>query len=293
MDLLEFQERAAKTDQCPGNEGSAVVIPLMGLAGETGNLLTEYKKFIRDGAGHELFKDQVSEELGDALWYLANLATKFGLSLDEIASKNLEKVRNRWIGEASETGPLFFDEEFPERERLMRRFEVQFRNELIHNRSVLRVTMNGEPFGDPLSDNAYQDDGYRYHDSLHLAHAAILGWSPVVRRLQKRKRKSNAQVDEVEDGARANVLEELIVAFVYDYARRHGFLASVDTLDYDLLRTVRRLTSGLEVDVRSIRDWEKAILEGYRIWRLLREHNGGIVTCDLAHRSLQFATMQV
>ena len=47
-----------------------------------GELVSEYKKFLRDGDAHTLFKDRFAEELGDVLWYLANLATKLGLRLD-------------------------------------------------------------------------------------------------------------------------------------------------------------------------------------------------------------------
>jgi hypothetical protein len=48
----------------------------------------------------------------------------------------------------------------------------------------------GKPLGDDLTDNAYVDDGYRFHDVIHLALIAHLGWSPVVRGLMRRKRKS-------------------------------------------------------------------------------------------------------
>ena len=50
--------------------------------------------------------------------------------------------------------------------------------------------MSGEKIGDELTDNAYKDDGYRFHDVFHSAYVAILGWSPVIRKLLKRKRKS-------------------------------------------------------------------------------------------------------
>ena len=62
-----------------------LIVPMLGLAGETGQLLSEYKKHLRDGEAHRLFKERVSEELGDLLWYIANVASKFDLTLDEIA----------------------------------------------------------------------------------------------------------------------------------------------------------------------------------------------------------------
>ena len=72
---------------------------------------------------------------------------------------------------------------------------------------------------------------YRFHDVFHLAHAAKLGWSPVLRgKLLKRKqedspdrkRRSDEEVNEVEDGGRAVVTDEAVVAYVWGYAKRHG-----------------------------------------------------------------------
>jgi NTP pyrophosphatase (non-canonical NTP hydrolase) len=78
MELNEYQRRATESDQRPGTEGEAILIPLLGLAGEAGSLLSEYKKRIRDKDGYPLFTERVKEELGDVLWYLSNLTTKAG-----------------------------------------------------------------------------------------------------------------------------------------------------------------------------------------------------------------------
>ncbi len=90
MDMRAYQLEALKTDQVPrpaqaADADSSLVVPLLGLAGETGELLTEYKKRLRDGEAHRMFKDRVSEELGDLLWYIANVASKFDLDLNAIA----------------------------------------------------------------------------------------------------------------------------------------------------------------------------------------------------------------
>ena len=79
MDFKTYQARAAKTDRNPATEEKGMMIPLLGLAGEAGELLTEYKKFLRDGKSHTQFRERFAEELGDLLWYLANVATKVGL----------------------------------------------------------------------------------------------------------------------------------------------------------------------------------------------------------------------
>ena len=72
------------------------MIPLLRIAGETGTLLAEFKKKIRDKESYEGFKEKAEEELGDILWYLSNIASRLNLSLSEIASKNLQKTNERW-----------------------------------------------------------------------------------------------------------------------------------------------------------------------------------------------------
>ncbi len=74
-----------------------------------------------------------------------------------------------------------------------------------------------------MDDNAHEADGYRFHDVFHLAFMATFGWSPVIRALLKRKRKSNPAIDNVEDGARAIIIEEAISAMVYEHAKDHNF----------------------------------------------------------------------
>src|SRR5436190_22949365 len=110
MDFDDYQRQAQTTDQRPEGDDS-VVIPLLGLAGEAGTLLSEYKKRLRDGASHSEYEPLVAEELGDLLWYIANLASKFDLKLSDIAAANLDKARDRW-GAVARAHALL-DEDFP------------------------------------------------------------------------------------------------------------------------------------------------------------------------------------
>jgi hypothetical protein len=48
---------------------------------------------------------------------------------------------------------------------------------------------SGHRLGDDLTDNARDDDGYRFHDVMHLANVANLGWSPVLRKMMGRRRR--------------------------------------------------------------------------------------------------------
>lgn len=291
MNLRDYQVAALKTDQLSGATHveetlTSLVVPMLGLAGEVGQLLTEYKKHLRDGPAHSLFKERVSEELGDLLWYVANVASKFDLDLDDIARCNLAKTAQMWPQRPDE--PFRFDHELPEDERLPRELVVELSEEMIDGRPKVLVSVNGEALGSPLSDNAYDPDGYRFHDAFHLAYAAILGWSPNLRAFLKRKRKSIPLIDEVEDGGRARILEEGIAALAFDYAAAHGFLAGVTELDYRLLRTIKSMTANLEVGSCSAADWQRAILAGFSVWRALMRDRGGVVRIDLNARSIEY-----
>lgn len=285
----EYQVKAQDTDQNRANEEKGIEIALLGLAGEAGSLLAEYKKRLRDGAAYRGFEEQVSEELGDLLWYIATIATRYGHNLDEVADKNLAKTRRRFILPNAPT-PLP-DEADPEREQLPRQFDYSF--EYADVNSIRKIVMKAKDgvVGDPITDNAYSDDGYRFHDVMHLSFAAHLGWSPVHRKLLmkagKVQRRTAGKKDEVEDGGRAQVIEEAIVALAYDYAER-SVHEPVKRLDWELLKSIRRLTSHQEVRAVTEAEWERAILCGFEIWRDLKKQNGGHVVGDLMARTLKF-----
>lgn len=294
MELGKYQREAQQTDQFAKGDR---VVPLLGMGGEVGSLLAEYKKHLRDGPAHQLFEDQIAEELGDILWYLANAATKFDLDLDAIAAANLAKTRDRWPPDGSPPPYCLFDEDVSEAERLPRRFTAEIREETASTgKPRIVLTIDGVQSGDPLQDNSRDPDGYRFHDVFHLAHAAKLGWSPVLRgKLLKRKgehppdrkRRSDPEIDEVEDGGRAIIIDEAVVAYVWEYARRHSFLEGVTTVDYRVLKTIKALTSGLEVAQRSGHQWEEAILGGYSVWRQINARRGGVIAVDLVTRQLE------
>lgn len=279
MQLNSFQEMACETDKNPTTDERGLMIPILGLAGEAGELLSEYKKFLRDGESHLFFRDRFAEELGDLLWYLANVADKFDLSLQEIAERNLEKNKARWGKQ--EIMPAF-DVNYPEEERLPRQFQIDFNT--IHDENgkpFMKAYYNGERFGDDLTDNAYERDGYRFHDVFHLAFAAVLGWSPITRKLLNRKRRSNAQIDEIEDGGRSRVIEEGISAYIFAYAKNYNWLEGTASVSSELLRTIKNMTSHLEVSRCSTGEWENAIIQGFDMWRTIKQQGGGTLLVDL------------
>ena len=221
MDLRTYQDAVSTTDCLGAAEGPDPMVPLLGLAGEVGELQAEYKKAIRDGGGPDLYRDRFAEELGDVLWYVANLATKLGFDLEEIAERNLGKARERWGQRAGLASPGdAFDEGHPECERLPRKLRVLIKTGIgPGGEPIGQAYVDSRKLGDHLTDNAYVRDGYRFHDTFHFAFAAVLGWSPITRWFLNRKRKSRPAVDVVEDGARAKAAEEAISLFVFSHAR--------------------------------------------------------------------------
>ncbi len=299
MHFADYQTQANTTDQMPltHEDIKALMLPLLGLAGETGSLLTHYKRYLRDGEGYGFFRQRISEELGDILWNVANIATKTNLNLEEVAERNLAKIRDRWMEQSADTpGSKLFDENFPEGERFPRQFQIDVKTEpgrLGKQRAWLYY--DNRPFGNELSDNADEEDGYRLHDVFHLAFLAILGWSPVLRGKDffNCKRKSDPDVDEIQDGGRAAVIDEAIAALIFVEAKKNGFYERVNTVEYNVLRTIKELTAHLEVSRCTGRQWETAILEAFRVWRALKTHKRGQIVGDLKARSIGFECKEV
>lgn len=288
MDLDEYQRATEATDVRPGRRDDPG-FPLLGLAGEVGSLVTEYKKRLRDGESYTAFRAEVSEDLGDLLWYAATLARTVDLSMNDIAVANLEKTVSIWGEELPP--PRQYDVDFPEVQQLPRQFTVRFDTGTgSDGLPRAKMYMGSEPYGDPLDDNSYEEDGYRFHDAFHLANAAVLGWSPVTRALLRRKRKADLLVDRVEDGARAIAHEEGLTAFIFSEASGRNFFLGADRVDWDLLKTIRRMVVHLEVADQPPNVWRRAILQGYEVWRQVHEHGGGIVEGDLDARTIRFVS---
>jgi hypothetical protein len=179
---------------------------------------------------------------------------------------------------------------YPEGERFPRQMDVELRIADRGGKEVIQLLVNGVQCGAELTDNAYTPDGYGFHDVLHFAHAAVLGWSPILRGLLTCKRKSNKQVDEVEDGGRAGAIEEGLAAIVFDYARNHQFFEAVTMVDYELLRTLRSAAQHLEVRRCALADWQSAILQGYAVWRPIWAAKGGRFHADLDARTIKLVS---
>ena len=91
----DYQKEAKKTAIYPKSVG--VMYPALGLTGEAGEVANKVKKIVRDGYANSPadWREQVSHELGDVLWYCAALASDLGLSLGRIAKENVNKLSGR------------------------------------------------------------------------------------------------------------------------------------------------------------------------------------------------------
>lgn len=288
MDLRDYQAAASQTDCRPSGGGSDLLVPLLGLAGEVGELQSEYKKALRDGDAPELYSNRFAEELGDVMWYVADLATKLGFDLNQIAELNLDKSRDRWGRRCGVTEPRpAFDQEYPDSERLPRRLRVGLTTEEVASgRKVVQAYIGSQKLGHHLTDNAYVKDGYRFHDTFHYAFAAVLGWSPITRWLLNRKRKSRPEVDEIEDGARAKAAEEAISLFVFSHAKQYNWLEGRASVSSEMLRSIKWMVTGLEAAKCTTGEWEDAIIQGFAAWRVIERNHGGVLCLDLDQRSI-------
>ena len=278
MKLSEYQQEALKTDQTAVG-AEPVLVPILGLSGEVGSILSEYKKSKLSKVID--LRDRICIELGDVLWYTAIIADRFNLTLDEVADQNLRKTRGRWL--YPPRAPAL-DAGFPQWERFPDDFEITI-SPSGAGRVVL--TCEGIAIGDPLTDNAYKEDGYRFHDVFHFAYAAVLGWSPVTRGIMGLKRKSCPSTDLVDDGGRASVIEEGIAAFVFSHGREHLFSEGWPVETY-LLKTIETMVRGLEVERRSQSEWKVAIEQGFRVFRKVMDSNGGVIRVSTSERTIEF-----
>jgi NTP pyrophosphatase (non-canonical NTP hydrolase) len=95
MQLSDYQTRSRVTAEYPREAWLAY--PALGLAGEAGEVAEHAKKAIRDDGGtvSDERRAAMAKELGDVLWYVAQIATELDLDLDEIAQANIDKLLSR------------------------------------------------------------------------------------------------------------------------------------------------------------------------------------------------------
>lgn len=95
MDFNEYQKKARSTAIYP--ERHKIIYPSLGLCGESGEVAEKIKKVLRDNYGRfdDNKKKEIAIELGDTLWYMSNLASDLGYTMEEIAEMNINKLQLR------------------------------------------------------------------------------------------------------------------------------------------------------------------------------------------------------
>lgn len=313
MNFDEYQEQARLSDQAQGNDPQHRVIPVLGLVSETGSLANVFKKWLRDGISVDKQRDFIKVELGDVLWYLSNIASRFDLSLDDIATHNLARARSTYGHDGTrwndEDATKVFDEELPEHERFPRRMIFHFTEHPDADGAPISemrlVSAEPNPFtegrdfssdpkgagftvGDALRDNSQDEDGYRYHDALHLGFLGVLGWSPVFRSLLRLKRKSVAELDDTQDSARAIDVEEGLTTRLVERAHDYEDFRDERFVDTETLTLLAEHVRSLEVSIRPGWLWKRAIQHGFSSMHQLRDNRGGYLVVDLDDRSLTY-----
>ena len=97
MTFDEYQEKALTTVIAKKDKFKNTLHWVLGINGEAGEVAEKVKKIIRDKDGKisKADKEELAKEIGDVLWYLAVFAHNLGYSLDEVADKNLSKLKSR------------------------------------------------------------------------------------------------------------------------------------------------------------------------------------------------------
>ena len=97
MNFNDYQQAAVSTAIYP--ESSRVTYTTLGLVGEAGEVAEKVKKIIRSGRPISEMTEsealEIAKELGDVLWYAANLAEDLGINLNEVVELNLLKLASR------------------------------------------------------------------------------------------------------------------------------------------------------------------------------------------------------
>ena len=100
MKIQEYADKAITTlsdNYEYGDISPQLMGQVLGLAGESGEVVEKIKKLLRDKRGmlEESDKADILKELGDVLWYVNAVAHLLGSNLEDVARLNNEKLLSR------------------------------------------------------------------------------------------------------------------------------------------------------------------------------------------------------
>jgi NTP pyrophosphatase (non-canonical NTP hydrolase) len=96
MNFSDYQQKSRSTAKYPVI-GHGVIYPTLGLTNEAGEVAGKIKKIFRDKEGKfgDSEREALQAELGDVLWYIAQVCTELNISLDDVAEANIAKLLDR------------------------------------------------------------------------------------------------------------------------------------------------------------------------------------------------------
>jgi len=97
MTIINFEkyQEAARSTRVPAGD-NPLIYSTLGLTGEAGELANKVKKILREDANRAELIEGIKEEMGDVLWYLSAMADDLGVTLEDIANINVEKLKSRY-----------------------------------------------------------------------------------------------------------------------------------------------------------------------------------------------------
>lgn len=111
MGELKFNEYQKMAQRTSNTKGLAAKLEngLMGLNGEAGECIDIFKKYLFQE--HELDREKLVDELGDVLWYIAEICEGLGIGMDEVAVKNIDKLKDRYPNGFESSRSIYREEE--------------------------------------------------------------------------------------------------------------------------------------------------------------------------------------
>lgn len=94
MKINEYQELAMKTLNPKLSKKDVLINAVMGLCGESGEVIDLVKKHLAQG--HDLDKEKMIKELGDVAWYLAEACHALDINLEDVLTQNIDKLKRRY-----------------------------------------------------------------------------------------------------------------------------------------------------------------------------------------------------
>lgn len=226
-----------------------------------------YRSTLHTASALEQHSPFPTNQCNSHLQALALFCRSQNINLGDAAEYNLQKIYGRYQRDMiwPENGFAF-----------MKSLSVDFHQ----NAEQVTVKIGSNILGDPLTSQVTQDDSFNYHDSLHLAFATYLGWSPVLRKLTQTRR------DDILDGARHTCNEEAVIDDIWKDMHRNPHYSGPG---WNRLVTISdTFATHPEAGLLSVGQWEHAIKKGLEISAHLIKNGGGHVVCDFMTQNMTY-----